>query len=251
MTIVPVTPPARRAQAVVNALLIALGLLGLALAADSIVNTLAAAAPATADRYTLSGPSIVIYDLAGQARLTAGTGSALVVNVTRQGDDAGELKVATGEIHGKQTLRVLFPGNRIIYNPGPSDFNTEVRVQDDGTFGDKHDDWLSSGRKVRISSHGSGLEAYADLDIQVPKGQELLVRLAAGDVSVKNVNGKLRLDTGSGGVTTSGTAGELLIDTGSGDVSVTVGGWLALTLMATGADTRVAPRLSVALAVRE
>jgi DUF4097 and DUF4098 domain-containing protein YvlB len=220
MTIVPVTPPpARRAQAVVNALLIALGLLGLALAADSIVNTLAAAAPA--ERYTLSGPSIAIYDLAGQARLTAGTGTTLVVNVTRQGNDAEELKVVSGEVRGKQTLRVLFPSDRIIYSPGPFNFNTEVRVQDDGTFGEKHDDWSGRGRKVRISSRGSGLEAYADLDIQVPKGQELVVRLAAGDVSVKNVNGQLMLDTGSGAVTTAGTTGELKVDTGSGDVSIT------------------------------
>jgi len=221
MTSVPLTPPARRAHAVVNALLIALGLLGLALAADSIVNTLAAAAPASSERFSVTGKTVVIYNLAGEARLTAGSGSSVVVNITRGGEDAEELKVATGEIGGRQTLRVLYPGNRVVYPEGDHDFNTEVRVHEDGTFGEKHEDWLSNGRKVRISSHGSGLEAYADLDIQVPRGQEFVLRLAAGDVGVKNVSGTLMLDTGSGGVTSTGTTGELRIDTGSGDVKVT------------------------------
>jgi len=220
MPSVSLNPPARRAHALVNALLIALGLLGLALAANSLVNTLAAASPGSPERFSVTGSEVRIYDLAGQARLTAGNGTAVVVLVTRGGGDSGQLKVATGEIEGAQTLRVIFPSDRVIYPAMGHDFNTEVQVRDDGTFHEGHDHWSTSGHRVRISSHGSGLDAHADLEIQVPRNQQLKLHLAAGDVNVKNVDGELLLDTGAGDVTGSGTRGKLKVDTGSGDVTL-------------------------------
>lgn len=217
----PLALPSSRGQRLALALLCALGLIALALAADSIVAARASAAPVrSGDRYTLSGHSVAIYNLAGEATLEPGTGSTVVVQVSRGGDDAERLDIETGEIGGRQTLRVVYPSDHIIYPPMGRGSNTETRVRDNGTFGDGKKDWGLTGHRVRISGSGTGLEAYADLRVSVPRGQELALRLACGAVTVRNVDGHLLVDTGSGAVTTSGTRGELDVDTGSGSVEV-------------------------------
>jgi DUF4097 and DUF4098 domain-containing protein YvlB len=169
-------------------------------------------------RHEIAGDRVAIYNLAGELRLEPGASSAVVVEATLGGDDAGQLRIETGAIRGWETLRVLYPADRISYR---SHGSTELRVREDGTFGDwDHEDWHDRGAKVRISGSGGGLEAHADLTIQVPAGQTLNVYLAAGSVSARNVNGTLRLDTHSAPVTTSGTRGTLVVDVGSGRVTV-------------------------------
>jgi hypothetical protein len=170
-----------------------------------------------AQSYELSGDRVAIYNLAGEVTLEAGSGSQVVVEVTLRGDDAGQLSIETGAIRGRETLRIVYPGDRIVY-PGRGDSRTELRVRDDGTFSDGGNDY---GDRIRISSSGSGLEAYADIKIRVPSGQTLDVYLAVGEVSASNINGDIRLDTHSAPVTTTGTRGSLLVDVGSGSVSVT------------------------------
>lgn len=177
------------------------------------------AAPGTAkERFTLSGTKVAVYNLAGVVTVEATTGTQTIVEVTRGGDDATELKMGTGSLDGRQTLRVIYPGTRIVYPEYGRGSNTSLRVRDDGTFGDHHDDWL--GRTVRISGSGSGTEAHADLRLLVPKGTDVVVRHAVGDVRVTNVDAKLFLDLASGAVVSSGTHGDLSVDTGSGSVRV-------------------------------
>ena len=183
---------------------------------------LAAAIPAAAQepsRYTLSGSSVAIFNLAGTVRAVPANGKDVVVTVERGGPDAAQLRVETGAIRGSETLRVIYPEDRIIYRGrGNGSWNTELRVDDDGTFFDGRGD---GGRRVRISSRGSGTEAHANLSVAVPAGQRISLHLAAGDVNVTNVNGDILVDVASADVTTSGTRGALRLDTGSGEVSVT------------------------------
>jgi hypothetical protein len=170
--------------------------------------------------YQISGDHIAIYNLAGEVTLEPGSGSQVVVEVTLHGDDAGQLQVETGEIRGRETLRVIYPGDRVVYDRRGGG-STELRVRADGTFSDGDwDDYGRRGDRVRISGSGDGLEAWADLRILVPSGQTLAVYLASGEVSATNVRGDLRLDTHSAPVTTSGTRGDLLVDVGSGRVNV-------------------------------
>ncbi len=106
-----------------------------------------------------------------------------------------------------------------------------MRVRPDGTFGDGdinrwHDDdddheRYDSGRRVRIVGAGEGLEASADLKIQLPSGHVASVYLAVGKVAVTNVDGQLAIDAHSAPVTASGTRGVLSVDVGAGPVSVT------------------------------
>lgn len=185
----------------------------------------AAAAPRLSaqqsQRYEVAGADVAIYNLAGTVRIERGSGSAVVVELTRQGRDGDQLRVETGPIADRATLRVVYPGDDIVYRAARGSWDTELRVREDGTFGDAH--WHDRGHRggrVRISSRGSGLEAAADLRILVPPSQRLAVYLAAGDVSARNVNGTLRIDTHHANVSTSGTSGALVVDTGSGSVEV-------------------------------
>ena len=180
----------------------------------------------TVSRHTLRGADVALYDLAGVVRLEAGSSDAVTVELTRGGADAAQLKVAEGDLHGRATLRVLYPGDRIRY-PQMSDGSTELTVRDDGTFGGhahRHDhddddaDDDGGGRRVRISSGGSGVEAWADLRITVPAGRSLAVHLAVGKLTVTNVDGRLRLSVASAPVSVNGAKGDLIVRVGSGDV---------------------------------
>ncbi len=175
-----------------------------------------------AQRYELSGREVAVYNLAGRVEVEAGSGSAVVVEIARGGADANQLAIETGELDGRQTLRVIYPDDRIVYPELGRGSRTEIRVREDGTFSDSDWDsgWRSRGDRVRISGSGSGLEAYADVTISVPQGQQISVYLGAGEAFVTNVDGTIRMDTHSAPVNASGVRGSLIVDVGSGHVDV-------------------------------
>ncbi|MDH3456215.1 MAG: DUF4097 domain-containing protein [Gemmatimonadota bacterium] len=165
-------------------------------------------------RFELTGSRIAVYNLAGEVTVEAGSGPAVMVDVTRVGPDADQLRIDRGPIDDWSTLRVIYPGDRVHYS-GRGTGSTELRVRDDGTFGG---DPGHRGRRVRIVSDKDGLDAHANLTIRVPEGQTFDLYLAVGTVSARNINGRIRLDTHSAPVTTSGTGGHLVVDVGSGRV---------------------------------
>lgn len=175
----------------------------------------------SAERFELNGSHVAIYDLAGEVTLEPSSGSAVVVHVTRGGRDADRLDVRTGPIDDMQTLRVIYPSRRVHYSRGQGwGSNSTVRVGRDGRFGDSHDRSGSNGRERVTISNGSGLDAHADLRIEVPKGQKLSLYLAVGSATATNTDGELRLDLSAADVNTAGTRGPLVIDVGSGGVEV-------------------------------
>src|SRR5690606_31833037 len=80
---------------------------------------------------------------------------------------------------------------------------------------------IGGGQRVRISGSGRGLEAHADLRIQVPEGKSVAVYLGVGKAQISNVSGTILVDVASASVTAERTRGTLIVDTGSGSVSVT------------------------------
>ena len=188
----------------------------------------ATALPAqTPERVSLTGSRVAIWDIAGQVTLAPTSGRSVIVAVTRRGPDAARLEIAHGPIGGRETLRVIFPGDEIIYSDRDQvtgRWSTEFRVNDNGTFSDDNDHGdrrsRSGGRRMRVRGNGNGTEASADLDIQVPAGQEINVYLAAGTITARNLNGKILLDTHGADVSATAMKGVLDIDTGSGDVRV-------------------------------
>lgn len=195
---------------------------------------------AQTERRSISGDRVAIYNLAGRLRVQPGTGSDVVVEITRGGRDASRLTLATGTIRGSQTLRVIYPSDRIVY-ADVRRWQADFRVNDDGTFGDDSRDSFgrNRGNRVEIRDSGSGLDAHADLVVSVPKGQRATVQWGVGEAIVANVDGDLHvsvasghlasehtrgtlsLDTGSGGLTVTDAQGDVTLDTGSGGVSVT------------------------------
>lgn len=165
----------------------------------------------------VSGRSVAVYNLAGRVEIVRGTGADVVVRIDRGGRDAAELIVETGEIRGRETLRIIYPDSEIVYPEMGRGSNTSLSVRPDGTFSNGGD---SRGDRVRIRGRGDGLEAWADLVIEVPAGRDIDVNLAVGEVEADGVDGDLSIDTGSGAVTVFDVAGSLEVDTGSGNVTV-------------------------------
>jgi len=170
---------------------------------------------AQTESFTVPGNDVAIYNLVGEIRAEAGTGSDITVEVTRFGSDAAKLRIETGSVRSRNTLRVVFPDSHIIYPALGHNSSTTLDVNDDGTFNDN-----SHGRRVRISGTGSGLEASAVVRVMIPAGKKVRLNLGAGKASVKNVNGDLVLDVSAADVTTENTKGSLSLDTGSGDTHV-------------------------------
>ena len=183
----------------------------------------AATAHAQIERRTLSGDRVAIYNLAGRISVEGGGGGDVGVEINRGGNDARQLRIESGDIRGVEALRVIYPSDRIVYPDMGRGGRTQITVRSDGTFGDSGDRG-GFGRdrdRVEISSSGSGMEAYADMRITVPRGREVAVHLAVGEVRVNNVDGDLRIDVAAARVTSERTRGSLTLDTGSGGVSVT------------------------------
>jgi lia operon protein LiaG len=198
----------------------------LALALLTLAPSLAAQ---QAERYTLEGDDIAIYNLAGTLTVEPGTGS-VALELTRGGPDAGRLQVERGELRGRETLRVVYPTQDLAYAGLESGSSTTLKVREDGTFGDgdhhdeDDDDWdRPRGRTVRITRDRGDLRAHADLKVRVPAGHRVELHLAVGRVSVANVNGEILVDSHSAPVTATGVKGSLVVDVGSGDVRATGG----------------------------
>lgn len=172
-------------------------------------------------RYTLKGDSLAVYNLVGELRVEPGPAGDVVVELTRGGADAADLKIETGELRGRQTLRVIYDADVIVYSEwGRGWGNTTMRVRDDGTFGDGRD-WRG-GREVRITgrARGSAMEAYADLRVIVPAGKNVALHLGVGKASVTNVDGVISVAVSSADVSTDRTRGTLRVATGSGNVDM-------------------------------
>ncbi len=175
-----------------------------------------AAAAGAQETHRLSGRDVAVYNLAGRARVVAGSGSDVVVRITRGGADAARIEIETGAVRGRETLRVIYPDDQIVYPGMGRRSNNSTRVRADGTFGGEG----PRGDRVDIRGSGRGMEAWADLVIEVPSGRDFALHLAVGEVTAEGVSGDLTIDTGSGSVDARDVRGSLSVDTGSGSVDV-------------------------------
>lgn len=193
---------------------------------------------AAQERFPVGSDRVAVYNLAGHMRVEPGTGSSVVVEVTRGGSDAGRLSVRRTDSGGTGVVAVVYPDGDIVYPEMGRGSRTTLSVRSDGTFGG--DGGLRvGGDRITIRGSGSGTRAWADVRVLVPAGRSVTVHHAVGRIDVANVNGdvqakgyaaaivasgtrgKLDLDTGSGGITVTNAEGEVTLDTGSGGVRVT------------------------------
>ena len=181
---------------------------------------------AQTSRQVLKGDSVAVYNLVGELRVDAGSGSDVVVEIQRGGADAAKLEVQSGPLRGRETLRIIYPDDVISMPEWGRGWNTTLRVRDDGTFGDEHGrhdrgGWFRDGHEVRITGRGrGGLQAYADLRVSIPKGKNVALYLGVGKAFVSNVEGVIRVHVASADVAADRTRGSLRVETGSGNVDL-------------------------------
>jgi lia operon protein LiaG len=208
------------------------------IAALTLLLAPAAVAAQGVERFPLDGREVAIYNLVGTMKVEGGSGDRVVVEVTRVGGDAARLKIETGDVRGRNALRVRYPEDRIVYPQLSWSSRSSFTVNDDGTFGDGGNESGRGRRRVEVRNDGSGLDAHADLRVIVPKGKIVHVRNGVGETTVDNVDGtldvsvaashvrashvrgSLTLDTGSGGVEVSDVTGDLNLDSGSGGATI-------------------------------
>ena len=190
----------------------------------------ARSAGAQTERRALSGSSIAIYDLVGHVQVEQGSGNDVVVEITRGGRDARKLTIEVGELRGRNSLRVRYPDDDIVYPDLGRRSNSDFRINSDGTWGDDYDggdrrdrrdrDGSWNGHRVHIKGDGSGTEAWADLEILVPPGKDVAVYVGVGELGAAHVNADLRLSAASARVTVNGVKGNLTAEAGSGGLDV-------------------------------
>src|SRR5215468_985598 len=86
-----------------------------AIALGAFVVSASAGARAQTEHRNLSGERVAVYNLAGRVRVQAATGSQVTVDITRSGRDAAKLRLESGDVRGWNSLRVVYPSDRIVY----------------------------------------------------------------------------------------------------------------------------------------
>ncbi len=180
------------------------------------------------ERFALEGRRTTISNRAGEVRVLPGTGRDVVVEVTRRGRDAGQLRV----VRDGGELRVVYPGDRVVYPRMDDSARATLEVRRDGALGES----LWGTRRVTVAGTGAGTQAWADVRVLVPAGHrvsvyqgvggvqvanvraDLLVRTRAAPVRVRGLRGELDVEARSGGVEVRDTEGEVTVSSSRGDV---------------------------------
>jgi DUF4097 and DUF4098 domain-containing protein YvlB len=176
-----------------------------------------AASGQLSERHILRGDAVAVHNLVGEVRVIPATGQNPEVSVLREGPDGAELRVETRSRGGAETLRVIYPDDRIVYPP----MGRRSRARWSVTGNDVYAELLPARtRRVTISGSGRGTEAHADITIHLPPGKRLTVHQAVGSVALENVEGDLRIHTRSASVAARDTRGPLHIEARSGSVRI-------------------------------
>jgi hypothetical protein len=187
---------------------------------------LAPAVPATAEvtrtlKAQLSGDptrAFAVENLAGSMRVMAGGGESVVATATLHAEsdavaDLVRFEQVIGE-KGLPTLRVRYPVDRYKSFRYGSGGGGALDWLFGGFGGFKYD-----GVRVRVSG-SQGVLLWAEVEVQVPAREiDGWFKNHVGPISARDVQGAVKLDSGSGDVTVTGAAGRIVADTGSGDVT--------------------------------
>lgn len=168
-----------------------------------------------------------VENLAGRMIVRQGSGGKVVVTATVHGADQKTADLL--KLQEVRDAKTGLPTLRMIY---PVDDHTSYRYgrnnSGGGGFFDKMFSGMSSsnitydGVRVSVSS-GRGLELYADLVVEIPRGVTGTFKNAVGAIEGSGVDGTLKFDSSSGDIALSDFKGEVTADTGSGDVTATTG----------------------------
>jgi hypothetical protein len=164
------------------------------------------------ERFTLDARGANVHNVAGVVTVVPGTGSAVVVEITRGGADAAQLRV----VRDGGEVRVVYPGNRVLYERMGARARSTVMVRRNGRLGSG-----ISSRAVVVAGAGAGTRAWADVRVLVPAGRSAEIHQSVGRVSVANVNGRVQVFAHTADIDVRNTQGDLTVDTQTGAVTLT------------------------------
>lgn len=172
--------------------------------------------------FTFDAKKLEVGNLIGEVAVTEASGDEFRVTVHVQGEDAEENLVEFDTDDGRAAkLIVRFPVDdhrKYVYPALGRNSQTQFHL-------DKENDesWLKrlfGGKRITVKGSGRGLEMWADVEIAVPAGADLVVKIGTGAIEADDVRGDLVLDTHTGGVDARDIDGDLTADTGSGHVKI-------------------------------
>ena len=198
--------------------------IGTVLAAAALV-----AAPAFGEfdeSYRFDAESLTVSSLIGKVDIGPATGSQFEVEVAVRGADGTRenIRLDQSKRGSRARLAVEFPVDeerRYVYpefSRRRANLWSRQNSRSDSLLGEILRSM--SGRRIRIERTGSGLEAWADVTIRVPKGRSLKVELGAGDIDVSDVAADLDLNIRAGMAEAAGLDGDVEIGVGSGGLAV-------------------------------
>ena len=171
--------------------------------------------------FSFDAGKLEVANLIGEVKITEAAGDAFLVTVHVRGDDATDGVLDFDEEQGRTArLAVRFPVDdhrKYVYPALGRGSQSQFHFGDDDVSWFKR---LFGGKRITVKGSGSGLEVWADLEIAVPAGAELIVKQGVGEVTATDLKADLLLDTRSGAVTARGIEGAVTADTGSGRVDV-------------------------------
>ncbi|MEM1248280.1 MAG: DUF4097 family beta strand repeat-containing protein [Acidobacteriota bacterium] len=180
------------------------------------------AGASAAETFSFDSKSLYLGNLIGEVEVVAAGGNDFEVEVTLDGRDAESAGIRFEE--SSNSLAILFPTGRERYvYPRMGRGRTTIRMSKYDGDSSLLRDLLGAftGRSVKVSGSGSGLEVWADVLVRVPAGAQLELRHGVGAITANGVDADMTLDISSGGIDASDITGELVVDTGSGNVVLT------------------------------
>jgi len=170
-----------------------------------------------------------VENLAGTMSVKTGSGASVVAVATVHAENeelagAVRLEQVAGE-GGIPTLSVRYPldRTRTIRYPDPRSSH-EWEILDFFSTGSRY---RYAGTQVRVS-HNHGVLLYADVEVQVPRGQlDAVLRNLVGLLEARGLEGRLRFEVESADLDLDALSGDLELRGSSGDIRARDirGGW--------------------------
>ncbi len=184
---------------------------------------LASQSGAAQEEFSFEGDELLVTNFVGEITVRGHDGSRIIVRARTGGDDGDMLDFQVKQ-NGSAEFHVIYPlgeSTRFVYprrRGGHSQFNLSSFTRESSLLDDIYSEF-SSRKRIEINDGGRGLEAWADLEILVPRGVASRVKVAVGEIRANDVEADLDLDTHSGSVEVENITGDTRVDTGSGQVT--------------------------------
>lgn len=184
--------------------------------------TAVAAQPSLAQQeWSFEGDQLLVTNFIGEINVQGHDGSRIVIRARPGGADSDMLDFQVKR-DGRAEFHVVYPlGESTRYRSDLWHGQTQFRLEGwtrDSDFLSEIYSGISDRERIEIGR--SGIEAWADLEILVPRGVATRVKIAVGEIRARDVEADLDLDTHSGPVEAHNIRGDTRVDTGSGSVEV-------------------------------